>query len=169
MAQKSTLCLYQIKTKNDMSLTKELTPSNEYTQETIRLIAECLRRADKQVRAHCIDLYKSVVVRARGEFPTDHPSLKAIETLVRGCANDADAIRDVCSDTHSYLCGVSKVYSYSEDALASDEDTYDAVGYLVEDYINDLLDDKGRYYNEDNRHIEFYISADLQTYQVGVD
>lgn len=165
MAQKSTLCLYQIKTKNDM---RNLPTSNEYTQEAIQVMADAYKRIDKQVRAHCVDLYKSVVVRARVDFPIDHPSLQAIERLVRGCASDSDVVRDVCPDTAAYLCSVSKAYSYSEDAVVSDEDTYDAVGYLVEDYINEMLDDNGKRYNEDDRYIEFYISADLQTYKVGV-
>lgn len=121
-----------------MNLTKQATPD---------LMAQCLRRVDKQVQAYCADIYKSAVVCGKWKFSVDHPSFKGIETLVEGLANDADAIRDVCSDTHSYLCSVSKVYSYSEDAhinLVGDriDDVFDVVNELVVDYLDEKLEYK---------------------------
>lgn len=150
-----------------MSLTKQVTPSNEYAPETIRLMENCLRNQKSVLRAHMSDLYTSVCVRARGEFPLNHPSLVAIEEAVRGLANDADAIRDVCQSTHEYLCGVSKVYSYSE-GVTTDREVYEVVAELVEDYINETLEANGKRYTEDNEFIEFYFEEAAQMYEVCV-
>lgn len=124
-----------------MSLAKEVNQSNEYNEETIRLMRNCVRNADKQVREYCEDIYKSAVVRGRTEFPANHPPIKGIETIVIGMASDADIVRDVCSETHVHLCLASKVYSYSEDAYDVN-DIHDVVNQLVVDYIDEKLEYK---------------------------
>lgn len=118
-----------------MSLAKEVNQSNEYTEETIRLMRNCVRNADKQVQAYCKDMYKSAVVRGRTEFPLNFSAMKGIETIVRGMASDADLVRDVCSETHVHLCLASNVYSYSEQA-ETEFDIKDICAELVNEFID---------------------------------
>jgi hypothetical protein len=118
--------------------------SSEYTQETIDLMTQAVRRADAQVLTHCADIYKSAVVCGKRDFSVEHPSFKGIETIVKGLADDADMIRDVCPDTHEYLCRVSRVYSCSEDAYIDfvgerTDDVFDVLYELVVDYIDEKL------------------------------
>jgi len=140
--------------KNEM---KNLPTSNEYTQETIQVMADAYKRIDEQVQAYCADVYKSAVVRGHTNFPANHPPIEGIEALLRGCASDADAIRDVCSDTHEYLCSVSKAYSYSEFVLVNstgdeEADVIEGVKELLDDYFEDNGADLVIFYNYDKRY-----------------
>jgi len=116
-----------------MSLVHEVNLSNEYNEATIRIMRSCVRNADKQVRAYCKDVYKAVL-QGRTEFPREFSAMKGIETIVRGCANDAELVRDVCSETHVHLCLASNVYSYCEQA-ETEFDIFDICGELVHEFI----------------------------------
>jgi len=116
-----------------MSLVHEVNLSNEYSESTIRAMRSCLRSGDAQVRAYCKDVYKAVL-QGRTEFPREFSAMKGIEVIVRGGANDAEIVRDVCSETHVHLCLASNVYAYCEQA-ETEFDIFDICGELVNEFI----------------------------------
>ena len=112
-----------------------LPKSLEYTPTQQRMMAKGYTLADSMAKQLALALYHRVVMASNHRIELTDPSIDGIYKLVDQISEDVDQVRDVCKTTHEAMCGLSRVYSYSEDAVGEVvlEVTCDLVGeYLTE-------------------------------------
>lgn len=114
-----------------------LPKSEDYTPVVQRLMAQGYMKADKIVEGYAHALYHRVVVAGNLKIELDHLSVETIYNMVEEIAEDVDVVRDVCKTTHEAMCGLSRVYSYSEDAVG--EELLEVTCELLGEYLTEKL------------------------------
>ena len=139
-----------------------LPKSDNYSPAVQRMMAKGYTLADNIAKDLALALYHRVVKACNHRIELSHPSIEGIYKLVEEVAEDVDVVRDVCKTTHEAMCGLSRVYSYSEDAVGEEilEVTCDLVGeYLTEEIRKSP-------FVETNRVVECYFVDQKEYIQV---
>jgi len=114
--------------------------SEDYTPAVQRMMAEGYTLADNIAKDFALALHHRVVMACNHKIELTHPSIDGIYKLVEEIAEDVDVVRDVCKTTHEAMCGLSRVYSYSEDAVG--EGILDVTCELLGEYLTEKMQEK---------------------------
>ena len=110
--------------------------SEDYTPAVQRMMAKGYMKADQIVEGYAHALYHKVV-DGNLRIELDNLSVETIYNMVEEISEDVDVVRDVCKTTHEAMCSLSRVYSYSEDAVG--EEILNATCELLGEHLTEKL------------------------------